>query len=119
MGSSGSTRISINSVTSASSFADEWPLEESVIPMAPGDLVLMYTDGVTDMQAPGGERFGDARLIAAVETARSGTAAEMVAAIAEACRRFQDGVAAADDVAIVAIRREPRRTRATRRRSPG
>ncbi len=97
----------------------ELDLEESTISMAPGDLVLMYTDGVTDMQAPDGERFGDARLIAAVETVRSGTAAEMVASIVEACRRFQDGVAAADDVAIVAIRREPRRTRATRRRSPG
>ncbi len=89
-------------------------LEESVIPMAPGDLVLLYTDGATDMQAPDGERFGDARLIAAVETARGGTATEVIASIVEACGRFQDGMAAADDMAMVAIRREPRRTRATR-----
>ncbi len=94
-------------------------LEESTIPLAPGDLVLMYTDGVTDMQAPDGERFGDSRLVGAVETARGGTAADVVAAIADACRQFQAGMAAADDVAIVAIRRDPRRARASRRPPPG
>ena len=36
----------------------------------PGDLVLLYTDGVTDARAASGERFGDDRLIATVEGAR-------------------------------------------------
>ena len=93
-------------------------LEDSTVPLAPGDLVLMYTDGVTDMQAPDGERFGDARLVAAVETVRGGTAPDVVAAIAAACSRFQGGMAPADDVAIVAIRRDPRRTRTARRHEP-
>ena len=30
--------------------------------LQPGDRVLFYTDGVTDTQAPGGERFGVPRL---------------------------------------------------------
>ena len=42
--------------------------------LAPGDLVLLYTDGVTDTRAASGERFGDERLLAVVEAARDGSA---------------------------------------------
>lgn len=86
-------------------------LAECSIVLAPGDLVLLYTDGVTDTQAPNGERFGDDRLIEAVRVSRGGTAADVVAAVRDACHEFQGEAAAADDVAIVAIRRNPSRRR--------
>ena len=41
-------------------------LVEQVVPLAPGDLIVFYTDGVTDAQAPSGLRFGDRRLIEAL-----------------------------------------------------
>ena len=74
----------------------------------PGDLVLLYTDGVTDAQAPSGLRFGDHRLIEALETARGGSAADAVEAVCDAYHRFQADQPNADDVAIVALRRAPR-----------
>jgi serine phosphatase RsbU (regulator of sigma subunit) len=86
-------------------------LEPCEVQLAPGDLVLLYTDGVTDMRAPGGERFGDERLVACVERARAGTAQEVVDAVAAELRAFQAEEPAADDVTIVAVRREPRRIR--------
>ena len=57
--------------------------------LAPGDLVLFYTDGVTDARDAAGERFEEERLFAAVESARGGTAQEVVDAVAGAVDRFQ------------------------------
>ena len=75
--------------------------------LAPGDLVLFYTDGVTDARSATGERFEEERLLAAVETARGGTAQEVVDSVAHAMDRFQGPAEPADDVTIVAIRRAP------------
>ena len=83
-------------------------LVEQVIQLAPGDLILFYTDGVTDAQAPSGLRFGDDRLIEALESARGGTANDAVEAVCDAYHRFQADQPNADDVAIVALRRAPR-----------
>ena len=84
-------------------------LVERVVPLAPGDLILFYTDGVTDAQAPSGLRFGDDRLIEALESARGGTASDVVAAVCDAYHGFQADQPNADDVAIVALRRAPSR----------
>lgn len=73
--------------------------------LGPGDLILFYTDGVTDTRAASGERFGDDRLIAAVEGARNGSARDIVDAVVAATSAFQGDMPAADDVTMVALRR--------------
>jgi sigma-B regulation protein RsbU (phosphoserine phosphatase) len=75
--------------------------------LAPGDLVLLYTDGVTDARAANGERFDEWRLLDAVESVRGGTAQEVVDAVSGAVGGFQGPVEPADDITIVAIRRLP------------
>lgn len=84
-------------------------LVERSVDLAPGDLLVLYTDGVTDARAASGERFGDDRLVGALEGSRSGTASVMVDAVRDAYHRFQGDMPAADDVTIVAIRRRSRR----------
>jgi len=76
--------------------------------LAPGDLVLLYTDGVTDTRAASGERFGDERLVAAVESARDGSTHDVVDAVVAATHAFQGEMPAADDVTMVAVRRSVR-----------
>jgi sigma-B regulation protein RsbU (phosphoserine phosphatase) len=80
-------------------------LAECVTDLDEGDLVVLYTDGVTDARAVSGERFGDDRLVAVVEANRAGPPADVVAALAAAVRDYQAGMPPADDVTIVAIRR--------------
>jgi phosphoserine phosphatase RsbU/P len=80
-------------------------LVERSMAMAPGDLLLLYTDGVTDARAADGRRFGDDRLVAVLESTRGEPAATVVEAICAACHRFEDGAAMADDITLVAIRR--------------
>ena len=75
--------------------------------LEPGDLVLLYTDGVTDARSADGERFDEWRLFEAVEGVRGGTAREVIDAVAGAVDRFQGPVEPADDITIVAIRRLP------------
>jgi sigma-B regulation protein RsbU (phosphoserine phosphatase) len=93
-------------------------LTECSIALAPGDLVLLYTDGVTDAQAASGERFGDERLVEAVRSARTAATADVVGAVCDAYHLFQGEMPAADDVTMVAIRRLPREPRARARAAP-
>jgi hypothetical protein len=102
---------------------DSLGLFEAEIELGGGDVVLFYTDGVTDAQAASGERFEDHRLLAAIEAARSelpghGSAAEIVESIRAAVTDFQAGVAPADDITIVAIGRRRPSVRGGRRQPP-
>ena len=83
-------------------------LAESVTDLAPGDMAVFYTDGVTDAVSAGGERFEDARLLEAIEAARGGSAGDVVDSIRGAVERFQAGTLPADDITIVAVGRRPR-----------
>jgi sigma-B regulation protein RsbU (phosphoserine phosphatase) len=45
----------------------DWAYEDSVVELEPGDLLLLFTDGIIEATTPGGEEFGEDRLIAAVQ----------------------------------------------------
>jgi sigma-B regulation protein RsbU (phosphoserine phosphatase) len=81
-------------------------LDECADELAPGDIALLYTDGVTDSRAATGEWFGEDRLLEVVERERGGTARELVDGIVAAIVAFQGDMPPADDVTIVAIRRD-------------
>jgi phosphoserine phosphatase RsbU/P len=89
-------------------------LPEIVTDLAPGDMVVLYTDGVTDARSVSGERFEDARLLAAIDAARGGSAHDVVESIRGEVDRFQAGMLPADDVTVVVIGRRLR----TFRRKP-
>jgi sigma-B regulation protein RsbU (phosphoserine phosphatase) len=41
----------------------DWTYRDSVVPLAAGDRLLLYTDGVTEAENHAGEEFGEARLL--------------------------------------------------------
>ena len=41
----------------------EWKYEDSIAPLAPGDRLLLFTDGITEAAKSDGEEFGEQRLI--------------------------------------------------------
>lgn len=74
--------------------------------LAPGDVVLLYTDGVTDARRATGERFDETGLLAAVERARGGTAHDIVREVCDSVAAFAEGAEPADDITIVGIGRQ-------------
>jgi PAS domain S-box-containing protein len=80
------------------------PLLEPVsLSLAPGDTLVLYTDGVVDAREAGGERFGEERLLTAVTAAAGGTAEEMASAVDGAVAAFESDVQR-DDRAILVLR---------------
>jgi serine phosphatase RsbU (regulator of sigma subunit) len=87
--------------------------------VTPGDVLVLYTDGVTDARSPGGDRWDEARFFEAVERARGGTAADVVTEIADAVAAFSRGTEQADDITVLAIGRRVPRTPVRRRARAG
>ncbi len=81
----------------------EYPYLE--VPVAPGELVLGYSDGVTDARSPGGDSFGTARLRALVEGSTEGPEA-LIQTILETLDEFTRGGLQYDDVTLVAVGRQ-------------
>ena len=73
--------------------------------LSPGDLVLGYSDGVTEAQAPGGELFGDERLVRVLAAARGGPH-EIIQQVLDAIAEFTRGADPYDDITLVAIARD-------------
>ncbi|MEA2450170.1 MAG: hypothetical protein QOG63_2102, partial [Thermoleophilaceae bacterium] len=79
-------------------------LHEVDVPLEPGDVVLLYTDGVTEA-GPVGEEIGEDGLALLLGELRGRTPEEIVAAVEHAAVSAQDGKPR-DDIALVALRIE-------------
>jgi serine phosphatase RsbU (regulator of sigma subunit) len=78
-------------------------------PLLPGDIVVIYSDGVTEAEGnPGGgevELFGEDRLVEVVRALRAQPAEAIVQGIVSAVQAFAAGRPQADDVTLVVARR--------------
>jgi GAF domain-containing protein len=82
---------------------DYEPAEDVVVPVAAGESLVLYTDGVTDTPGEHG-RFGDERLLAAVAAAPRAPEA-LVAGVAQALDAFARGTVLDDRAMLVIARR--------------
>ncbi len=73
--------------------------------MDPGDLLIAFTDGITEALDDEGADLRDAGIVEAVRNCAGGRANEVVEAILEAVDRFTGGADPADDRTVVALRR--------------
>jgi len=78
---------------------------ETRIALEAGDLLVLYTDGVTDARSQRRGFFGERRLLAAIRNARGGTAAAVGAAILGAVDAFSAGAPQFDDLTLLVVRR--------------
>lgn len=69
--------------------------------MNPGDLLVLYTDGVTEAKNASGGMFGDARLLESVTGVASGTPAEGVETLKKAVADFTAGAEQSDDITLL------------------
>jgi sigma-B regulation protein RsbU (phosphoserine phosphatase) len=76
--------------------------------MEPGDVLLLYTDGVTEAMNPRRELFGDDRLTAVLRANHHRSPQEIINAVLTAVSEFATGQPQSDDITMVVIKRTPR-----------
>ena len=84
---------------------EDYPYEMGHTRLAPGESLVLVSDGVPEAMNVAGELFGRARLtrlLAAMPA--SLTAAQRVAAVNDEVRRFSAGAEMADDVTLLVVR---------------
>jgi len=81
--------------------------------LLPGDVLVVYSDGVTEAVSPTGEEFGATRLYEVVSRNIEASAAGIRDRIESSLTKFSQGTSAADDITLVIVKRQAESKRAT------
>ena len=76
----------------------------ATVELEPGDVLVLYTDGVTEAEGDEGDLFGESGLATVIEQCTGSDADTVVRCIREAVRKHANGVAA-DDMTLIVVRR--------------
>jgi serine phosphatase RsbU (regulator of sigma subunit) len=77
-------------------------LPQATLVLTPGDLLVLYTDGITEARDAAGGQFGADRLVTSIETARARATGEIVASVFTEVRAWQSKPD--DDQTLLALR---------------
>jgi sigma-B regulation protein RsbU (phosphoserine phosphatase) len=78
-----------------------WHCVEASVEVRPGDMLTLYSDGVTEAMGAGNEEFGEDRLIATLRANRRAEASETVRAVIGAVADFSRGPRSDDETVMV------------------
>jgi serine phosphatase RsbU (regulator of sigma subunit) len=81
------------------------PYRQECARLAPGDLIALYSDGITEAANPAGEEFGEERLGALLAERRNEPAASIIQEVTRAVAAWSAGAPPADDITIVVARK--------------
>lgn len=81
----------------------EMPYRIDETRLGPGDALFLFTDGITEAFNAAGEEFGDARLEAALEAGRGGSATDLVRGVLAATAAFAAEAEQSDDITGLAL----------------
>jgi sigma-B regulation protein RsbU (phosphoserine phosphatase) len=84
----------------------EFPTGDPV-QLAPGDTVLLLSDGLPEAMSPDGGLFGTERTLDVFSANRTKPAAEIIRSIYQAVQEFTGGTPLVDDVTMVVIKVDP------------
>jgi serine phosphatase RsbU (regulator of sigma subunit) len=66
----------------------DWKYEDSLVRLNPGDRLLLFTDGITEAGLPGGDEFGEQRLVAGARASAGKSTTELKACLLADVKRF-------------------------------
>ena len=80
------------------------PYGTAEVTLAPGDVLTLYTDGITEAETPALTQFGAPRLRRAVAELAGRAADARVAGLRDAVRSFTRGADQSDDLTLLVLR---------------
>jgi sigma-B regulation protein RsbU (phosphoserine phosphatase) len=83
---------------------DHLAFEEETVSLAPGDCVVVFSDGVTEARDMDGEEFGDERFLACLEGRRHAGPQDLLDALMSDVRGFCGRAPSADDVTVMVVK---------------
>jgi sigma-B regulation protein RsbU (phosphoserine phosphatase) len=83
---------------------DRTAYEEETVQLEPGDLLVVFSDGIPDALSVAGEEFGDERLLSCVQSNQMAHPSQVIEALLTTLGRFCRGTSQTDDVTALAIR---------------
>lgn len=82
-----------------------FPYQESTLKLERGDMLVTFTDGVTEACDPDNNLYGEERLESLLTTVEGYTAQQVTSAIDNAVNTHANGAEQSDDITIMAIKR--------------
>ncbi|MCP3980113.1 MAG: SpoIIE family protein phosphatase [bacterium] len=79
--------------------------EEHEAEFRAGEVLAIYSDGVTEAEGPGDEEFGEKRLAEVLQAHSHQSAARVVRRVIEAVEEWTEGAPLTDDLTLVVVRR--------------
>lgn len=86
-------------------FINEFAYSEETLPLAKGDILFLFSDGVTEAMNPAEEEFGEERLEQILTHHLDKSAAELIDIVLKEIQGYMAGATQADDITIVTIKR--------------
>jgi len=93
----------LNSTATVIGLFPNWRCETQFVTLQPGDLLVIFTDGVTEANDSVGDEFGEARLIETVCAHRGCAPAQLIQVIQDEVKKFSAGEQS-DDLTLVIAR---------------
>jgi sigma-B regulation protein RsbU (phosphoserine phosphatase) len=85
--------------------AEDATIVEGTLDLEPGNVLFLYTDGITEAQNPKGELFGDKALLDAIAAIDTDAPADAYPTqVVKAVQHYMAGAAQADDITCVALK---------------
>ena len=105
----GGKELSLEGTGMALGMLPESTYEEGRADLEVGDILVLYTDGISECRSPAGEEFGTGRIVRAVRRLAGRPAGEILGAIFSDLREFTGGADPDDDRTVLIIKRPAER----------
>lgn len=86
---------------------ESFQFKTETVPLRPGDVLVLYTDGVTESRNAREQEYGEARLVELVRNKSGSTPIELIRELLRSLNEFTGGQKFADDLTVLIIKIKP------------
>jgi sigma-B regulation protein RsbU (phosphoserine phosphatase) len=83
---------------------ESFPYQQDSLIVAPGDILVLFTDGISEAMNNSDEEWGEPQLLEAIEACDGLAPSEIITRVMQAADRFAAGAKQHDDMTLVVLR---------------